>query len=131
MRAPSRTLLVRTERKANHESVKPERIVATNLNRIHVSLNLLTGCTKKSAGCVNCYAERHARRLSEDADPKVAWKYRNGFTLTEHTGLLSKSIGGSPKLIFLNSMSDTFRASCKTLYEPAANTDCTSPVTSI
>jgi protein gp37 len=82
--------------------------VTSNLNPIHVSLNLLTGCTKKSAGCVNCYAERHARRLSEDADPNVAWKYRKVFTLTEHPELLSKNIGGSPKLIFLNSMSDTF-----------------------
>jgi protein gp37 len=42
--------------------------------------NPVTGCTKISAGCKNCYAERMARRLHGMGQPN----YRNGFRLTLH-----------------------------------------------
>ncbi len=43
--------------------------------------NPVTGCTKMSLGCRNCYAERMARRLQAMGQPN----YRNGFKVTCHT----------------------------------------------
>ena len=40
--------------------------------------NPVTGCTKVSAGCKNCYAERMARRLQAMGKAQ----YVNGFKLT-------------------------------------------------
>ena len=42
--------------------------------------NPVTGCTKISAGCLNCYAERMAARLHAMGQPN----YRNGFKVTCH-----------------------------------------------
>ena len=42
--------------------------------------NPLTGCTKISPGCANCYAERLSRRLKAMGNPS----YTNGFKLTLH-----------------------------------------------
>src|SRR5437762_13692775 len=42
--------------------------------------NPVTGCTKISAGCKNCYAERLAFRLQAMGNPR----YRNGFKVTLH-----------------------------------------------
>jgi hypothetical protein len=41
--------------------------------------NSLTGCTKISAGCQHCYAERMAKRLQAMG----VERYRNAFQLTE------------------------------------------------
>ncbi len=46
--------------------------------------NPVTGCTKVSLGCKNCYAERMARRLQAMGHPR----YRNGFELTLHDSAL-------------------------------------------
>jgi Bacteriophage protein gp37 len=43
--------------------------------------NPITGCTKISQGCKNCYAERMALRLKSMGHPN----YKNGFELTLHT----------------------------------------------
>jgi protein gp37 len=67
--------------------------------------NIITGCTKTSPGCENCYAEKMAKLLE-------AWavkKYRNGFEVTIHPELLSfPKKTKKPALIFVNSMSDLF-----------------------
>ncbi len=67
--------------------------------------NPVTGCTKISPGCKNCYAERLAERLQAMGNPR----YRNGFTLTLHPDQVDLPLRWrSPKRIFVNSMSDLF-----------------------
>ena len=67
--------------------------------------NPTTGCTKTSAGCSNCYAERMAKRLQAMG----LSKYSNGFKITMHDDCLSEPYNWKkPKMIFVNSMSDLF-----------------------
>ena len=67
--------------------------------------NPTTGCTKISSGCVNCYAEKMAKRLKAMGTPK----YANGFKVTLHEDCLSEPYSWKkPKVIFVNSMSDLF-----------------------
>jgi protein gp37 len=67
--------------------------------------NPLTGCTKISPGCKNCYAERMARRLKAMGQPN----YRNGFRLTLHESALEAPLTWKkPRMVFVNSMSDLF-----------------------
>ena len=67
--------------------------------------NPVTGCTKVSAGCKNCYAERLAMRLKAMGNRR----YLNGFRLTLHEDVidLPKS-WREGKMVFVNSMSDLF-----------------------
>src|SRR3989442_8761044 len=67
--------------------------------------NPVTGCTKISPGCKNCYAERLAARLQAMGNPR----YRNGFDLTLHPDQLMLPLRWrQPRRIFVNSMSDLF-----------------------
>ena len=67
--------------------------------------NPVTGCTKISSGCLNCYAERMARRLKAMGQPN----YRNGFKVTCHRHTLDMPLRWKkPQVIFVNSMSDLF-----------------------
>lgn len=67
--------------------------------------NPVTGCTKISPGCKNCYAERMARRLRAMGQPN----YANGFTVTLQPHMLELPLKWKkPKTIFVNSMSDLF-----------------------
>lgn len=67
--------------------------------------NPVTGCTKVSPGCKNCYAERLAARLQAMGNPR----YRNGFTVTLHPDQLTLPLRWTqPRMIFVNSMSDLF-----------------------
>jgi len=67
--------------------------------------NPLSGCTKISPGCNNCYAERFAMRLKACGNPS----YVNGFKLTLHEHLLELPLRlKKPQTIFVNSMSDLF-----------------------
>src|ERR1041384_5599343 len=67
--------------------------------------NPVTGCTKISAGCKHCYAERMAKRLKAIGVPQ----YRNGFKLTLQPQALELPLKWrQPKRIFVNSMSDLF-----------------------
>ena len=67
--------------------------------------NPLTGCTKISPGCKNCYAERMAKRLQAMGQPN----YANSFKLTMHEHVLEKPLEWkTPQTIFVNSMSDLF-----------------------
>jgi protein gp37 len=67
--------------------------------------NPVTGCTKISHGCRNCYAERMARRLYFMGQER----YQNGFKITLHQDLIEQPLlWKKPKYIFVNSMSDLF-----------------------
>jgi protein gp37 len=67
--------------------------------------NPVTGCTKISAGCANCYAERMAKRLQLMGQAN----YVNGFEVTLHPHVLDYPLGWKkPQVIFVNSMSDLF-----------------------
>src|SRR5580704_11325810 len=67
--------------------------------------NPVTGCTKISPGCKNCYAERLSKRLRAMGQPN----YRNGFNLSLQPQMLELPLRWkSPKRIFVNSMSDLF-----------------------
>ncbi len=69
------------------------------------SWNPVTGCTKISAGCKHCYAERLAHRLQMMGQKR----YRNGFEVTLHPDLIEAPFKWKkPRLIFVNSMSDLF-----------------------
>ena len=48
--------------------------------------NPVTGCTKISAGCENCYAEKMALRLQK----MPINKYKNGFKVTCHYDALDE-----------------------------------------
>lgn len=67
--------------------------------------NPVTGCTKVSQGCKNCYAQRMSKRLKAMGKPQ----YRNGFDLTLQPGALDLPRGWRRgRVIFVNSMSDLF-----------------------
>jgi protein gp37 len=67
--------------------------------------NPVSGCTKVSRGCDNCYAERMAMRLKAMGTKG----YENGFEVTLHPESLEKPLKlKKPQMIFVNSMSDMF-----------------------
>lgn len=67
--------------------------------------NPVTGCDKVSSGCKNCYAEKMAKRLQLMGQPN----YKNGFKLTLQPATLDIPLKWkTPRLIFVNSMSDLF-----------------------
>ena len=67
--------------------------------------NPVTGCTKISAGCDNCYAARFAERFrGVHGHP-----FETGFDLTLRPERLQQPLGWKrPRMIFVNSMSDLF-----------------------
>lgn len=67
--------------------------------------NPVTGCTKISPGCANCYAERLAFRLQAMGQRN----YANAFQLTLQPHMLELPLKWrTPQVIFVNSMSDLF-----------------------
>jgi len=75
--------------------------------------NPITGCTKISSGCLNCYAEVMAHRLQAMGQKK----YVNGFGLTTHEDTLNEPLKWkSSHTIFVCSMSDLFHADVPTLF---------------
>ncbi len=75
--------------------------------------NPVTGCTKISPGCKNCYAERLAARLHAMGNPR----YRNGFRVTLHPDQIHLPLRWKqPRMIFVNSMSDLFHESVPVEY---------------
>jgi protein gp37 len=67
--------------------------------------NPVTGCTKISPGCKNCYAKRMAERLQLMGQPN----YVNGFDLTLQPQALELPLRWKkPQRVFVNSMSDLF-----------------------
>jgi len=71
----------------------------------NLTWNPVTGCTKISAGCDNCYAERFAERFRG----VPGHPYEEGFDLTLRPHRLEQPLTiRTPKMIFVNSMSDLF-----------------------
>jgi protein gp37 len=67
--------------------------------------NPVTGCTKLSTGCANCYAQRMAKRLQAMGQPN----YADGFALRTHEHMLELPLTWKrPQVVFVNSMSDLF-----------------------
>jgi protein gp37 len=67
--------------------------------------NPVTGCTKISAGCDHCYAERFSERFRGTLDHP----FENGFDLTLRPERLEQPLHWRrPRMIFVNSMSDLF-----------------------
>lgn len=67
--------------------------------------NPVTGCTKISAGCMHCYAERMAKRLRAMGQAN----YANGFKVAMHEHAVELPLSWKkPRTIFVNSMSDMF-----------------------
>lgn len=67
--------------------------------------NPITGCTKITAGCDNCYAERFAERFRGVPGHPFA----SGFDLTLRPERLGQPLAWKrPRMIFVNSMSDLF-----------------------
>jgi protein gp37 len=78
---------------------------ASKIEWTETTWNPVTGCTKVSEGCRNCYAERLSRRLKLMG----VCHYSNGFTVTTHEdSLIQPRIWKRPQMIFVNSMSDLF-----------------------
>jgi len=79
--------------------------LSTSIEWTDSTWNPVTGCTKISSGCTNCYAERMALRLKAMGNPS----YTNGFSVTMHEAALNLPLKWKkPQTIFVNSMSDLF-----------------------
>ncbi len=69
--------------------------------------NPVTGCTKVSQGCKNCYAERDWARLSQN--PKTVYHGREFTDVQCHPERLNQPLRWrKPRRVFVNSMSDLF-----------------------
>jgi protein gp37 len=80
-------------------------VSASRIEWTEVTWNPVTGCTKVSAGCANCYAERMARRLRAMGQPN----YALGVEVATHEHMLERPLSWRrPCTIFVNSMSDLF-----------------------
>src|SRR5512143_2810506 len=68
--------------------------------------NPVRGCIKISPGCKHCYAETFAERFRGVAGNP----YEHGFDLRLAPGMLAKPLDWpSPRIVFVNSMSDLFQ----------------------
>ena len=84
--------------------------------------NPVTGCDRVSPGCDNCYALILAKRLKamgvekyqSDGDPRTSGP---GFGVTIHQSALAQPMRWrSPRVVFVNSMSDLFHARVPTSF---------------
>src|SRR5688572_3705946 len=75
--------------------------------------NPVTGCSKVSAGCDNCYAERFSERFRGTA----GHPFEDGFDLTLRPDRLRQPwMWRQPRMIFVNSMSDLFHKEIPTAF---------------
>ncbi len=78
---------------------------ATQIEWTDSTWNPVTGCSKITAGCDSCYAERFAERFRGVA----GHPFENGFDLTLRPEILAQPMQWRrPRRIFVNSMSDLF-----------------------
>lgn len=79
--------------------------MSTKIEWTNETWNPVTGCTKVSPGCKNCYAERQANRLQRIGQPN----YANGFQVTLQPHMLDKpNRWRKPRTVFVCSMADLF-----------------------
>lgn len=75
--------------------------------------NPVTGCTKISSGCKNCYAERMAYRLRAMGQVR----YKDGFKVALHPDALDEPYRWKKsRIVFVNSMSDLFHKDIPTAF---------------
>ena len=87
--------------------------LGSGLEWTEATWNPVTGCTKVSPGCKNCYAERMAERLQAMGQTN----YANGFELTLQPHMLELPLRWrKPQTIFVNSMSDLFHKDVPLVY---------------
>jgi protein gp37 len=80
-------------------------MTASSIEWTELTWNPTTGCTKYSSGCKNCYAEIMSKRLKAMG----VEKYKDAFQVRIHPNQLSLPYTWkSPKIVFVNSMSDLF-----------------------
>lgn len=79
------------------------------------TLNTITGCTKHSEGCQNCYAARMHKRLTAMGQAKYSKPFDK---VVCHAILpeLKKKITSNVNMCFVNSMSDTFHKEVSDAY---------------
>jgi protein gp37 len=96
----------------------------TKIEWTEVTWNPVTGCSKISPGCLNCYAERMANRLRAMGQHN----YRDGFAVRTHEHMLMLPLKWvKPRMVFVNSMGDLFHekvsdAFIKRVFKVMANT---------
>ena len=77
----------------------------TKIQWTEATWNPVSGCSKASIGCKNCYAETMAKRLKS----MRAMGYENGFEVTMHPKTLDYPKGiKKPTMFFVCSMGDLF-----------------------
>jgi len=78
---------------------------STQIEWTDATWNPVTGCSKITAGCDNCYAQRFSERFRGVPDHP----FENGFDLTLRPARLKQPLSWrQPRRIFVNSMSDLF-----------------------
>jgi protein gp37 len=78
---------------------------ATSIEWTDATWNPVTGCTKISSGCDNCYAERFSERFRGTP----GHPFERGFDLTLRPERLDTPLRWlQPRMVFVNSMSDLF-----------------------
>ena len=83
----------------------------TGIEWTDATWNPIRGCSRVSAGCMNCYAERHATRFAGEGLPYAGlitngkWNGKIAF-VADH--LYDPLRWSTPRRIFVNSMSDLF-----------------------
>jgi protein gp37 len=86
---------------------------STTIEWTDATWNPVTGCSKLSAGCDNCYAERFSERFR--GVPKHP--FENGFDLTLRPLRVEQPLHWrQPRMIFVNSMSDLFHKEVPRLF---------------
>lgn len=85
---------------------------STSIEWTNATWNPVTGCTKVSAGCDHCYAERFAERFRGVS----GHPFERGFDLTLRPERLHQPLSWRPRMIFVNSMSDLFHKAIPTAF---------------
>jgi len=83
----------------------------TSIEWTEATWNPIRGCSRVSAGCVHCYAERQAARFSGPGEPYeglLDHGHWNGTVRVVHAHLDDPLRWKRPRRIFVNSMSDLF-----------------------
>jgi len=79
--------------------------MGTNIEWADETWNVITGCTKISPGCKNCYAERMAKRLKG----RYGYPKDEPFRVTPHIDKLDQPLHWrKPRMVFVCSMGDLF-----------------------
>lgn len=87
----------------------------TNIEWTEFNWNPLSGCSRKSAGCENCYAETMTKRLAAMGQEKYRGLLNehdrfNGIVKFSEADLLAPLKRRKPTMWFVNSMSDPFHS---------------------